>query len=85
MKDRSGTLEMIKEFMKAQRKAEKYRKKATKLLNKARSLCTHPETDTKDSYYSGNYDTHASTEYRTYCKVCGELLNTRVEEHSWFG
>ena len=85
MKDRSNTLEMISKVKKYQKKAEKCRKKARKILEKAQELCTHPDTVEKSSYFSGNYNDHAMTTYRTYCSVCGKEVSVRLVEHSWFG
>ncbi len=76
---------LIKEFLRCQGKSSKFNKRATKALNEARELCKHPTTRSKDRYYSGSYDTHASTQTDVECDVCGKHLRSDIEEHSWYG
>lgn len=70
-------------------------KKLNKLVIKEKALrdeitelhksCTHEELDAKESYFSGNYDEHASTNYWNQCKLCGAKSKTITETHNYYG
>ena len=85
MKTITKVKNLLKYFSKALKESETLTKRANKLLSEARELCPHIEVITKDTYYSGSYDTHASTLTETFCKLCGKKLGTEIEEHSWYG
>ena len=88
MKEAKNMLEVVnllKEVEKSKKKSDKLRKKSNKLLNEAMKLCPHPETREDVDYYEGGYMDRATTTTHTYCDVCGLLLGTEIDEHSWYG
>lgn len=74
---------------------EVLQKKLAKLVKKEQALrdeinelyksCTHEELEAKESYFSGNYDERASTNYWNRCILCGATSKTTTITHSYYG
>ena len=85
MQDVTEVKNMIKAAKEIEITIKDLQNKRQNFIEEAQKLCSHPTYIKKDDYFSGNYYDKASTETKTYCSVCGLLLNTTTEEHGYYG
>jgi len=76
---------LIAESEKKYDKAMALTAKAGDLRKKAQKLCEHPATIEEESYFEGTYYDKASTKTYITCAICGKLIDTKIETHSYYG
>lgn len=71
---------MMRVYKEMEEKIENLKKEQKKVLQDAREICTHPELDTKCTYFPETVDEKAYTLIETTCVLCGKLVDTRTKE-----